>query len=88
MTAAREASVEWVKRSLLEERRETAASAAMRAEGFVAIAEQHAVKIETLINWIYTPAPKKQWSLQEFRRFCEVLSEKRSPPPNAPGLVE
>lgn len=77
MTSAREASVEWVARTLIEELRETAPHANQHAENLVAIAEEFEIKIEDLVRWIHLPAPRKQWTAAEFRRFAQSLATVR-----------
>ncbi len=72
MTDLRAYAVELVTRALADELRE--AVTRDRAEGFIAIAEQQHVLIETLLMWIHTPATGKQWTLAEFRRFCEYFA--------------
>ncbi len=75
----REASVDWVRRSLSEELRDDSASVKTRAENLVAILEANQLPIDLLILWIHQPAPGKAWSGAEFRRFCELCTwgEKR-----------
>ena len=48
-----------------------------RAESLIAIAERAGMPIEQLIAWIHTPAPEKEWSLAEFRRYAEFWRELR-----------
>jgi hypothetical protein len=74
----REASVEWVRQSLSEELRDRSPLVTTRAENLVAIAEHYHVPVDALITWIHTPAPGKQWSAAEFRRWCEVFAPARS----------
>jgi hypothetical protein len=77
---ARAASVSWVQRTLMAERRETAPAALTRAENFVAIAEHFNVPIDVLIAWIHTPSTDKAWSAAEWRRYCTWLTaEERTP---------
>lgn len=49
-----------------------------RAESFIAIAEAAHMPIESLIAWIHTPAPAKEWSLAEFRAYCRFWQRLRS----------
>ena len=45
-----------------------------RAEGLIAIAEANNMRIESLLRWIHLTAHEKEWSLAEFRRFCDLFS--------------
>jgi hypothetical protein len=62
-------ALDLVSRALSDELRE--AVPRDRAEAFIAVAEANHVLIETLLVWIHTPATGKQWTLAEWRRFCE-----------------
>jgi uncharacterized Zn finger protein len=42
-----------------------------RALSLIAIAEQAAVPIEELLQWIHEPAPEKEYSLREWRAYCQ-----------------
>lgn len=42
-----------------------------RAFSLLAIAEAAAVPIEELLQWIRTPAPEKEYSLREWRAYCQ-----------------
>lgn len=74
MTAARDASVDWVRRSLAHELREDSPTVGTRAENLVAIAEHHHVPIEFLVRWIHSPAPNKAWTAAEWKRWCETFA--------------
>jgi hypothetical protein len=69
MTDPRAYALDLVTRALADELREPITRD--RAEAFIAVAEQAHVLIETLLVWIHTPATGKQWTLAEWRRFCE-----------------
>ncbi len=56
---------------------EDGAELRQRAEGLVAIAERAGVRIESLLAWIHTRAPEKEWSLAEFRGCCAVIAAVR-----------
>ena len=72
--SAREAATDWVRRALTEELRENCGLMEERARNLVAIADHFGQPVELLIQWIHTPAPRKQWTAAEFRRFCELLA--------------
>lgn len=42
-----------------------------RAESLVAIAEPAGVPIEELLQWIHAEAPEKEYSLREWRAYCQ-----------------
>lgn len=42
-----------------------------RAESLIAIADQAGVPIEELITWIHTDTPEKEYSLREWRAYCQ-----------------
>lgn len=77
MSTAREASIEWVKRTLSEHAGATEAVAAERAPRLVAIAEENAIPIEDLVRWIARPAPRKTWTAEAFRPFAESIARVR-----------
>jgi hypothetical protein len=68
MQNPRDASVDWVRRSLTEELRDDSPSVGTRAENLVAIAEHYQMPVDVLIMWIH--ANVKQCSAADFRRFC------------------
>jgi uncharacterized Zn finger protein len=41
-----------------------------RAFSLIAIAEQAAVPVEELLQWIHAEAPEKEYSLREWRAYC------------------
>jgi hypothetical protein len=62
------AALEWVKRSLFAEDPSVDVSQAENlARGLIALAEQRAVPIEILVEWIHRT---KIWTLAEFRGFA------------------
>jgi len=71
MTSAREAALDWTRRALADEIRESDALLSTRAENLVAIAEHYEIPIEALVKWIHTPARGKRWTAAEWRRWCE-----------------
>lgn len=75
MTDPRAYALELVTRALSDELREPVPRD--RAEAFIAVAEANHVLIETLLMWIHTPAVGKQWTLAEWRRFCERFAEEQ-----------
>lgn len=80
MIPAREASIDWVKRSLSEEMGEQAVTAEgllQWAENLVAIAEHYEVAIEDLVQWIHYRSPLKEWTAAEWRRWCESYVDAR-----------
>lgn len=66
----REASIEWVARSLAEELGDAAGDAPARAEGLVAVCERYQVGVEHLIRWVRYRFPGKEWSELEWMRWC------------------
>jgi uncharacterized Zn finger protein len=42
-----------------------------RALSLITIAEQAPVPIEELLQWIHEPAPEKEYSLREWRAYCQ-----------------
>lgn len=74
MTRAREASLDWVRRSLIHELRDGSPSVRTRAENLVAIAEHHHIPVEFLVRWIHAPAAGKQWTAAEWKRWCETFA--------------
>jgi hypothetical protein len=72
----REYAIKRVTRALLDELPQQDPEAlATRAEGLVAIAEDYDVPFENLLAWTYARAPGKEWSGQEFHRWCELYRE-------------
>ena len=41
-----------------------------RGQALVAIAEESNIEVDTLLRWIHTQAPGKEWSAREFRGWC------------------
>ena len=74
MTPAREASLEWVRRVLTAELatniHEVLAEDDTRPLALLCVAEEHALPVELLIQWIQTSNIGKHWSVSEFRRWC------------------
>lgn len=75
MTTPREAALDWTRRALADEIRESEPLLATRAENLVAIAEYHDIPVEALVKWIHTPARGKRWTAAEWRRWCEKYRE-------------
>jgi uncharacterized Zn finger protein len=42
-----------------------------RAQSLITIAEEASVPIEELLRWIRTEAPEKEYSLREWRAYCQ-----------------
>jgi hypothetical protein len=78
MSTARDASLDWAQRALLEELHGDPGDITARAENMVAIAEHHQVPIEELIRWIHERCAGKSWSAAEWRRYSQQYAELRT----------
>jgi hypothetical protein len=45
------------------------------AEALIAIAEENEVRVESLLAWIHTSVPGKEWSLAEWRNWCALYRD-------------
>jgi hypothetical protein len=72
----REAALELIRRALAEELGASPTLLAL-AENIDAIAEAYRERTEDVLVWIHTPAPGKQWTGAEFRRWCQLRRELR-----------
>lgn len=72
MTELREFALEHVAGALREELPHAdGGELRERAYSLIAIAEQAAVPVEELLLWIHAPAPEKEYSLREWRAYCQ-----------------
>lgn len=78
MTTPREAAVDWATHALVEVLLKPAAQMKTRAESFVAIADEEGFEIEELIEWIYEKCAGKDWTIAEWRAYCQLLKRRRA----------
>ena len=78
MTTAREAAVDWATRALVDVLRQPEALMRTRAENFVAVADKLGIPDEELIGWIYEKCAGKDWTVAEWRRYCEYLLRRKA----------
>jgi hypothetical protein len=80
MLTLREQCLERVRLALLEESPGSSACELLeRAEALVAIAEHYDVPIQpVLLQWCHYRAPGKQWSGEEWTRYCLKYVESRT----------
>lgn len=72
MVELREYTLEHVAGALCEELPHADESELIdRAYSLIAIAEQAAVPVEELLMWIRAEAPEKEYSLREWRAYCQ-----------------
>jgi predicted RNA-binding Zn-ribbon protein involved in translation (DUF1610 family) len=79
MTDLRAAAVGWVQRALTEVLKSDSDEIRTRAENLVAIAEEYRVPVQpVLLQWVHLRVPGKEWSGDEWTRYCGKYNETRA----------
>jgi predicted RNA-binding Zn-ribbon protein involved in translation (DUF1610 family) len=66
----RTAALEWITRALAAELELPPHQLNARAAELAAIAEQYSIRPEEAVKWIHYRVPEKEWSGEEFLRWC------------------